>query len=228
MKQVILVLSFFATYIFTGCNKSNSIQDGPSTSGKHYQVGDFYNEKGVKGVVYKVDSTSMHGMIVSLADSGMSWCTYYPLIECYDMFNGINNMNVVKKQSGWQNIYPAFKWCDDMNSKGITGWHIPATYELQDLYTGYCALTTYPVYLYDFYRTDTVLSVPPKQKDARDAFNRTLTLNGGRAISDTCKYWSSTANNSTPCITYEMFFRNGFWNCSDRRMPYRVRAVRAF
>ena len=46
-----------------------------------------------------------------------------------DMDNGMVNRNTIKNNFDINN-YPAFKWCDDKNKDGVTGWYLPAVNEL--------------------------------------------------------------------------------------------------
>lgn len=42
-------------------------------------------------------------------------------------------MNVIKKIDFWQDYYPAFLLCEQLNTNGVTGWYLPAIEELDKL-----------------------------------------------------------------------------------------------
>lgn len=100
-----------------------------------YKVGDFYNERGMKGVVFHVDATGHHGYIVSIAQSQetLFWATgeaKLKIIEAFDQNDGRQNMKVVMQRENWQQHYPAFAWCAGRGE----GWYLPAIEELKLLF----------------------------------------------------------------------------------------------
>jgi hypothetical protein len=101
-----------------------------------YRVGDYYNVSGVKGVVFEISNNGQNGKIVSLdePEDGVVWSINNDLTNASDIDDGMNNMDAIKNISGWKSKYPAFKWCDDKNTNGITGWYYPAINELRRLY----------------------------------------------------------------------------------------------
>lgn len=58
----------------------------------------------------------------------------------------MNNTDVIKQLTDWESRYPAFKWCDDLNRNGVSGWYLPSINELKELYAGFCGLDEYPGY----------------------------------------------------------------------------------
>ncbi|MCL2097408.1 MAG: DUF5036 family protein [Bacteroidales bacterium] len=109
-------------------------QAAGSTSGP-YTIGSLYHENGVYGIVYQVTGDGMHGMIVSAHETtATSWSTESITTGSSDMANGMNNMNTIKNIAGWEIRYPAFKWCNDLNTGGVSGWYLPARDELNALY----------------------------------------------------------------------------------------------
>ena len=109
-----------------------------------YKVGDIYNENGVTGMVYKVTDNGTHGMILSMKYSTEAWSKSNTLTNASDENNGMNNMNTIKKLDDWQNRFPAFAWCDNMNQNGVVGWYLPSINELKYLYAAYNGLSEYP------------------------------------------------------------------------------------
>lgn len=92
-----------------------------------YGVGDEYNENGVKGqVVCMYDTIRYVGKDVGEA----VWSTETVLTGATDKNDGRVNMAIIKKISGWKDLYPAFALCDALNTGNVTGWYLPATGEL--------------------------------------------------------------------------------------------------
>ncbi len=108
----------------------------PTSSGKVYKVGDYYNENGKQGVVFEVSADGKSGKIVSMKQStkGLKWYygeyqNYGNLIGADNDVNGLYNMEKVMAISGWQDKYPAFKWCADLGE----GWYLPSIEELKKI-----------------------------------------------------------------------------------------------
>lgn len=40
-------------------------------------------------------------------------------------------MNVIKKIPYWEDSYPAFLLCEQLNTNGVTGWYLPAINEVK-------------------------------------------------------------------------------------------------
>ena len=98
-----------------------AVKQDMATTSAPYAIGDLYYENGVSGVVYKITIGGSHGMIVSVQETESVWSTVYETTGCLDLSNGMNNMNTIKKIAGWENKYPAFKWCNDFNTGGVSG-----------------------------------------------------------------------------------------------------------
>ena len=178
------------------------------TSTGTYTVGSYYNENGVRGVVYKVSPDGRSGMIVSLTEAERLWAATNDdmLINtgATDLNNGMNNMNIIKAISGWETKFPAFKWCNDFNTGGITGWYFPALEELRDLYAGYNA--------------------------NRTQFNNALTSNGGAVMHPDRNHWSSSENTWDHEFAHWLEFASGQTGSGEKSYypHFKIRAVRAF
>ena len=133
-----------------------------------YAVGDEYNENGVKGqVVCMTDTIRYVGKDVGEA----VWSTETVLTGATDKNDGRVNMAIIKKISGWKDLYPAFALCDALNTGNVTGWYLPAKKELYYIYNGrmsdndYWSSTEYDVndayYFYDYYYGG---SLTPKER----------------------------------------------------------------
>ena len=132
-----------------------------------YQVGDYYNENGKEGVVFKVWDDGRHGKIVSLDETKAPWdsrvkwdsangysggtCTYADSES-----DGKANTDKIMSRSDSQ-YFDAFEWC---RAKG-SSWYLPAIDELKQIYNNI------------------------------DKLNSTLSQYGGTALTN-YRYWSST------------------------------------
>lgn len=98
-----------------------------------YALGDEYNENGVKGKVICINDTIRYvGKDVGEA----VWSTETVLTGATDKNDGRVNMAIIKKISGWKDLYPAFALCDALNTGNVTGWYLPAKEELYYIYNG--------------------------------------------------------------------------------------------
>ena len=96
-----------------------------------YAVGETYNENGVKGkIIYMNDTIRYVGKDVGEA----AWSTETVLTGATDENDGRVNMAIIKKISGWKDLYPAFALCDALNTGNVTGWYLPAREELYDIH----------------------------------------------------------------------------------------------
>lgn len=202
--------------------------DGRQTQAP-YKIGDFYNENGVVGMVYKITDSGMHGMITSLKNTSTVWAVSGTLTNALDQNDGMNNMNIIKQLTDWESRYPAFKWCDDLNRNGVSGWYLPSINELKELYAGFCGLDEYPGY-------ETDASV--RYGEARYNFEATLRKKGGYGMLNTVIepyvpsliYMSSTEINSSSfngVRFYDGLVTNGSKTDTSYKY-YIIRAVRPF
>ncbi len=180
--------------------KKIEVEQASLTTSAPYVIGSLYSENGVSGVVYKISDNGTHGMIVSLEETYAVWSTvYYDNTSCTDIANGMNNMNTIKKISNWESNYPAFKWCNDFNVNGISGWYLPAENELNDLYTN------------------------------KSTVNTTLMNCGEVQLTNAHYWSSSEyANKHAWSQNFYNGIQYCYGNDSYKGMTYRVRAVRAF
>ena len=117
-----------------------------------YAVGDSYNENGIEGTV-----AYMSGNIRYIyRDLGEAvWSTEFVPIGAGNSDDGEYNMEVIKRIPNWQELYPAFYLCDQLNTNGVSGWYLPAINELKIIKEyGAWSSTEYGVtsaYYYDRY-----------------------------------------------------------------------------
>lgn len=96
-----------------------------------YALGDEYNENGVKGQVICINDTIRY---VGKDVGNAVWSNESVLTGANNEYDGRVNMAIIKKISGWKDLYPAFALCDALNTGNVTGWYLPATKELSDIY----------------------------------------------------------------------------------------------
>ena len=211
LNSQFLILFVIAALVLASCSSKKS---------DTYSIGSYYEKDGVKGIVYKVNADGEHGMIVSLNETACAWSTERIVTGCALTDNGMNNMIIIKAKPDWGTKYPAFKWCDDLNKDGITGWYLPAKDELAQLYAGYCGLSSFPG------KEDDAAT---KYAAARTKFNVALVAHGGVVMSENSWYWSSTEYYSGG-RAWRLDLKNGNLSDSDgdKTLNFKVRAVRAF
>lgn len=170
MKRLLFYLPIFACSFLTGCGSDKETPETGSGSagetGKQYALLDLYDQNGIRGIVYSVSEDGRHGSIVSLEEGADYWMqkNFFP-VQTVSPSDGLLNFRIVQDIPGWEEILPAFKWCNDLNEGGETIWYLPARNELKLLWQTY--------------------------DSNREAFNEALTEHGGTAITDE-RYWSST------------------------------------
>ena len=169
-----------------------------------YNVGDYYNENGVEGVVFQVWDGGRHGKIVSLDEAQLAWDSYVK----YGFFSssGGSSTGVFNKRDGKANTdkvmqrrdsdqYPAFVWC---RNKGAD-WYLPAVEELKTIHINKSKINT------------ALVKYGTKLKD--------------KWLSDT-NYWSSTENDKF--CAWHINMHNGITVNFGKDRYYYVRAVSAF
>ncbi|MBR6758513.1 MAG: TIR domain-containing protein [Bacteroidaceae bacterium] len=101
---------------------------------KTYQVGDYYDNNGVRGVVFEVSDDGHHGKVVSLEETQLRWCTISQygeaiMTDALSRNDGMFNTNYVMIRND-SHEYPAFVWC---RNKG-KNWYLPACEEMMTIY----------------------------------------------------------------------------------------------
>lgn len=98
-----------------------------------YMVGDNYNVDGVTGTV-GILTEQNHGKIYSYLSNSYAWSTEKVLTGANSETDGEYNTNIIQQIPGYETLYPAFKAVTDLNVNGVTGWYLPASGELMELY----------------------------------------------------------------------------------------------
>lgn len=99
-----------------------------------YAVGDTFNEEGVEGTVGYIGDEARY-VYKNVGEA--AWSTEYVLTGADSKSDGEYNMNVIKKIDFWQDYYPAFLLCEQLNTNGVTGWYLPAIEELDKINLAY-------------------------------------------------------------------------------------------
>ena len=141
--------------------------------------------------------------IVSLTQTNVRWSTeevFYT--EATSKTDGMANMTAIQSISGWEEKYPAFKWCDDYtDASDNSEWYLPAKDELEQLYS---------------------------VKEAVNAAIEKITANDGTVTKlGTGWYWSSSQLNIYSA--WLQSFSDGYQGSyGGEYTQHSVRAVRAF
>ena len=148
MKKSLLLLVLAVT-LLVACNKpdnpsSNGNTPLPSHQDPTYEVGDYFRNDTLEGVVFYTFS-AYNGLIVSLEETYLPWCTpgnINCLTGATNPYDGWNNTNIL--MANYDMIhYPAIEWSYLRNTwhlvhyehRMITHqqWYVPSTTELRYL-----------------------------------------------------------------------------------------------
>jgi len=184
-----------------------------------WKVGDYYSVGNVKGVVYYVNSKGDQGRIISLEEWDATWQNEEKFADPSsfgvgfenDSGSGLSNWTKVTSLAAWESRFPAFACCNTLNSSTVIGWHLPAVYDLADIYQAF----------------NGDLSAEANA-ERRAQFNKTLTDNGGRPLSVDI-YWSSSEMG--PQYTYGFDFNHPTTqepNAYGKLETHKVRAIKFF
>ncbi len=171
---------------------------GGGTNGV-YQIGDYYNRNGIEGIVFRISNGGTHGSIVSL-DEGLKAWSINRIITGADNWNdGLANTNLIVSNYDLNN-YPAFQWCNNKNTNGITGWYLPSVTEIEQIIR------------------------------LSETLNTSLLNNGGVIISTSDEYWSSVEfSNQFGYLFYYIYNGNYYYPYPDwKEASHRIRAVHSF
>lgn len=183
--------------------------------GKTYEIGDFYNEDGLTGVVCLLSEDREHGLIISMEEIYLPWSTYRKedlrLVGAADRRDGNVNMSTIGKYIAdnalsWAD-FPAFDWC----RKQGKGWYLPAIDEL--LVIGH------------LYNGGTRMA---GDRRARSRFNDTLKENGGERMDRMVYYFSSTESTEKDAFCSHMAIDPPYVVEIPKHNKFLVRAVHKF
>ena len=101
---------------------------------KQYEIGELYDQNGIRGVICQLSDDRQHGLVVSLDEIYLHWSEFRKpdlrLAGADNRTDGVANMEKVAQYIAANNLswddFPAFKWCRDKGE----GWYLPAIDEL--------------------------------------------------------------------------------------------------
>lgn len=144
-----------------------------------YELGQYYNYNGVEGIVCLLNEERTHGLVLSLDEVMLAWCSYKKdqLVEvgAAHRTDGRENMRAVARyiadHNGNWNDFPAFKWCMEKGE----GWYLPSVDELLMIGNNFNGGSRMHL-----------------DRKMRLRFNEALKEHGGDRIDGKCYYYSST------------------------------------
>ena len=142
--------------------------------------------------------------IVSLTETTAKWSIEKVDTNATSETDGMANLRAIQSIDGWEEKYPAFKWCDDYaDESGNSEWYLPAKDELNQLYN---------------------------VKHYVNAAIKKIVAGGGNATvldtGDNDYYWSSSQYDND--IAWGQIFSYGDLYNGTKNYTDSVRAVRAF
>lgn len=187
----------------------------PAYALQRYNIGDFYDVDGVKGVVCQLNEDRTHGLILSLDEIYLHWSEFdktdLRTVGADDAADGRANMEkvaayIAANNGSWDD-FPAFKWCRDKGE----GWYLPAINELLTIGHNFNGGSRAA---YD--------------RQARNRFNEALKEHGGDRMDRLVYYFSSTEKDEKSACTSHMDLEPPFVVDIPKYQKFLVRAVRRF
>lgn len=181
-----------------------------------YEIGDYYEADGVRGVVCELSDDKRHGLLISLDEAYVPWSTFKKpnlrMAGVADVVDGESNMQAMEryiseKGLSWSD-FPAFEWCREQGA----GWYLPAIDELLHAFANYNGG-----------------SRVKNNRSARDKFNKALTdEGGGKRIDRLGFYFSSTERDEKSAICSHATLEPPYVSDILKSTRFYVRAVRKF
>ncbi|MEG2371137.1 MAG: hypothetical protein RSB23_08260 [Alistipes sp.] len=182
---------------------------------KSYEIGEYYDEGGLKGVVCVLSEDKLHGLILSLQEIHLPWSTFQKsdlhTTGITDRADGAVNMLSVAKYIADNNLtwadFPAFNWCREQGE----GWYFPAVDEMLLISRNYNGGTR-------------MLN----NRQARVNFNETLKDKGGMRMDRLQFYFSSTEIDAKSAYCTHMTMEPPYVVDIPKNSKWIVRAVHKF
>ena len=182
---------------------------------KKYEIGELYDQDGIKGVVCMLTDDHLHGLVLSLDEIYLQWSEFRKpdlrVAGADGRTDGTVNMEKVAAYIAENNLswddFPAFKWCRDKGE----GWYLPAIDELLTIGHNYNGGTRIQ-----------------SNRQARNRFNDTLKDNGGKRMDRLVYYFSSTEKDGKEAYTTHMGIEPPYVIEIPKYNKFLVRAVHKF
>lgn len=143
-KTSLLIL--LAALLLASCHKLEpSGSEVPAPSHPTYEIGQYFHNDTLEGIVFFTTSGGTHGLMVSMEETLLPWCIDTYINEetgATNPYEGWNNTNLL--MSSYDLVrYPAIKWSYERNTWGsihyphhnikASQWYVPARNELRYL-----------------------------------------------------------------------------------------------
>ena len=182
---------------------------------KQYEIGEFYDQNGIRGVICQLSDDRQHGLVVSLDEIYLHWSEFRKpdlrLAGADNRTDGVANMEkgaqyIAANNLSWDD-FPAFKWCRDKGE----GWYLPAIDELLTIGHNYNGGTRVQ-----------------NNRQARNKFNDALKDAGGKRMDRLVYYFSSTEMDEKNAYTTHMGIEPPYVIEIPKYNKFLVRAVHKF
>ena len=182
---------------------------------KQYEIGELYDQNGIRGVICQLSDDRQHGLVVSLDEIYLHWSEFRKpdlrVIGTDNRSDGSVNMEKVAAYIAENNLswddFPAFKWCRDKGE----GWYLPAIDELLTIGHNYNGGTRVQ-----------------NNRQARNKFNDALKDAGGKRMDRLVYYFSSTEMDEKNAYTTHMGIEPPYVIEIPKYNKFLVRAVHKF
>ena len=182
---------------------------------KQYEIGELYDQNGIRGVICQLSDDRQHGLVVSLDEIYLHWSEFRKpdlrLAGADNRTAGVANMEKVAQYIAANNLswddFPAFKWCRDKGE----GWYLPAIDELLTIGHNYNGGTRVQ-----------------NNRQARNKFNDALKDAGGKRMDRLVYYFSSTEMDEKNAYTTHMGIEPPYVIEIPKYNKFLVRAVHKF
>ena len=180
---------------------------------KQYEIGELYDQNGIRGVICQLSDDRQHGLVVSLDEIYLHWSEFRKpdlrLAGADNRTDGVANMEKVAQYIAANNLswddFPAFKWCRDKGE----GWYLPAIDELLTIGHNYNGGTRVQ-----------------NNRQARNKFNDALKDAGGKRMDRLVYYFSSTEKDEKEAYTTHTGIEPPYVIEIPKYNKFLVRAVR--
>lgn len=182
---------------------------------RRYEIGEYYDRNGIRGVICDLTEDRLHGLVISLDELFLRWSEFRKPDLCTvgadDREDGRANMErvaaYIEANGGSWADFPAFAWCREKGD----GWYLPSIGELLTIGHNYNGGTRMN-----------------NNRPARAKFNEALKEHGGKRMDRQVYYFSSTEQNEKEAMTTHMSVEPPYVIDIPKYNKFLVRAVHRF